>query len=124
MRKIYTPHAPTPAGHYSQAIEHHGLIFVSGQLPFDPATSTMVEGGIGPQTRQVLENIRAILKEAGSDLDKILKTTIYIPDMSLWGEVNSVYGEMLGDHYPARAVVPCGSLHYGALLEMEVIASV
>ncbi|MEO5907161.1 MAG: Rid family detoxifying hydrolase [Saprospiraceae bacterium] len=122
MKKIITNEAPIPAGHYSQAISHLGLVFVAGQLPLDHS-GKMVEGGIEPQVRQTIENVRAILVASNSDLDRILKATIYIPDVKYWPEVNRIYGEMLGDHKPARAVIPCRDLHYGALLEMEVIAA-
>jgi len=124
MNKISTNKAPAAAGHYSQAISHNGLVFVAGQLPIDPVTREVVEGGIEPQAYRVIENVKAILEEAGSGLDKILKTTIYIPDMSYWAEINRIYAECMGDHKPARAVVPCGDLHYGVLMEMEVIAAV
>ncbi len=123
MEKILTNAAPAPAGHYSQAIRHNGLVFVSGQLPLDPVSKEVVEGGIEPQMRQVMANISAILEASGSGLDNILKATIYIPDSSYWPEINRVYAECMGDHKPARAVIPCGDLHYGVLLEMEVIAA-
>lgn len=123
MEKILTNAAPAPAGHYSQAIRHNGLVFVSGQLPLDPVSKQVVEGGIEPQLRQVMANISAILEASGSGLDNILKATIYIPDSSYWPEINRVYAECMGDHKPARAVIPCGELHYGVLLEMEVIAA-
>lgn len=122
MKKIITNEAPIPAGHYSQAISHQGFVFVAGQLPLDQ-TGKMVEGGIEAQVRQTIENVRAILVASNSDLDRILKATIYIPDVKYWPEVNRIYKEMLGDHKPARAVIPCRDLHYGALLEMEVIAA-
>ena len=124
MNKISTDKAPVPAGHYSQAISHNGLVFVSGQLPLNPATGQVTEGGIEPQARQVIANIGEILKASGSGLDKILKATIYIPDSSYWPEINRVYAECMGDHRPARAVIPCGDLHFGVLMEMEVIAAV
>ena len=123
MEKILTNAAPAPAGHYSQAIRHNGLVLVSGQLPLDPVSKEVVEGGIEPQLRQVMANISAILEASGSGLDNILKATIYIPDSSYWPEINRVYAECMGDHKPARAVIPCGELHYGVLLEMEVIAA-
>ena len=123
MEKILTNAAPAPAGHYSQAIRHNGLVFVSGQLPLDPVSKEVVEGGIEPQLRQVMANISAILEASGSGLDNILKATLYIPDSSYWPEINRVYAECIGDHKPARAVIPCGELHYGVLLEMEVIAA-
>ncbi len=123
MEKIVTNAAPAPAGHYSQAIRHNGLVFVSGQLPLDPVSKEVVEGGIEPQMRQVMSNISAILEASGSGLDNILKATIYIPDSSYWPEINRVYADCMGDHKPARAVIPCGDLHYGVLVEMEVIAA-
>lgn len=123
MEKIVTNAAPAPAGHYSQAIRHNGLVFVSGQLPLDPVSKEVVEGGIEAQMSQVMANIRAILEASGSGLDNILKATIYIPDSSYWPEINRVYAACMGDHKPARAVIPCGDLHYGVLVEMEVIAA-
>lgn len=123
MDIIFTENAPAPAGHYSQALLHNGLIFVSGQLPLDPLTLQVPEGGIAPQARQVIANIKAILERAGSGLDKVLKSTIYIPDSSYWPDINRIYAECFGDHRPARAVIPCGDLHYGVLIEMEVIAA-
>lgn len=122
MHPVSTSMAPEPAGHYSQAIKHLGLIFVSGQLPIDPKTREVVPGGIDQQTRQTIENVRQILRAAGADLDGVLKSTIYIADNKYWPMVNQVYAEYFGEHKPARAVIPCGDLHYGALLEMEVIA--
>ena len=122
MKSISTSHAPEAAGHYSQAITHLGLIFVSGQLPLDPVTRNVVTGGIEPQVRQTIENVKQILLAAGTDLNGVLKSTIFITDEKYWPEVNRVYAECFGNHKPARAVIPCGELHYGALLEMEVIA--
>lgn len=123
MEKIITSGAPAPAGHYSQAVRHNDLVFISGQLPLDPVTNQVVEGGVEPQLRQVMANISAILEASGSGLNNILKTTIYIPDSSYWPEINRVYAACMGEHKPARAVIPCGDLHYGVLLEMEVIAA-
>ncbi len=122
MKKIVTNMAPGAMGHYSQAISHQGLVFVAGQLPLDPVTGKLVDGGIEAQVRQTIQNVEAILVASNSGLSQILKTTIYIPDIQYWPEVNRVYAECLGDHKPARAVIPCGALHHGALLEMEVIA--
>lgn len=124
MKKITTPNAPEAAGHYSQAIEHNGFIFISGQLPLDPITRKVVEGGVDDQVRQAMANVRNILLAAGSDLDNIVKVNISVTDGSLWSEVNRVYAEVMGDHKPARAVIPCGELHYGALVEIEAIAVV
>jgi 2-iminobutanoate/2-iminopropanoate deaminase len=124
MIEISTPNAPEPAGHYAQAIVHDGLVFVSGQLPIDPRTGEKRIGTIEEQTEQALANVAAILRAAGSDLDSVLKVTVYIADISLWGRVNAVYAQAFGDHRPARAVVPTRDLHYGFQIEVEVIAYV
>ena len=123
IRSVLTPGAPTPAGHYSQAIVHNGLVYVAGQLPIDPATGEKKLGPIEEQAGQVLANIRAILQAAGSDLNRVLKMTVYISDISLWSKVNEVYTRMLGDHRPARAIVPVNELHYGFQIEIEAIAA-
>ena len=122
MHPIATPNAPDAAGHYSQAIIHNGLVFVSGQLPLDPVSRKVVEEGIEAQVRRTIENVRQILLAANSDLDHVLKSNIFITDEKYWPDVNRVYAECFGNHKPARAVIPCGELHYGSLLEMEVIA--
>lgn len=122
MKSILTPNAPAPAGHYSQAIVHNGIVYLSGQLPIDPRTGSKTVGSIESQTEQVIQNVDEILKAAGSGLDQILKVTIYISDVSLWGAVNTVYSRLLGPHRPARVVVPTKDLHYGFQIEMEAIA--
>ena len=123
MTPIHTPTAPAPAGHYSQAIVHGGLVFVAGQLPIDPAQPEQAVGSIEEQTEQVLRNVGAILQAAGSGLDRVVQMTIYISDMSLWGRVNAVYTRVMGDHRPARAVVPTRDLHYGYQIEIQAIAA-
>lgn len=123
MKKIFTDQAPAPAGHYSQAIVHNGFVFVSGQIPLDPKTREVVPGGIEFQVRQTIENVRQILQAAGSNLDLVIKVNISITDGQLWGEVNRVFADCFGDHRPARAVIPCGDLRDGVLLEMEVVAA-
>lgn len=124
MKTISTTDAPVPAGHYSQAVIHNGLVFVSGQLAVDAATGRKYAGTIEQQTRIALENVAAILRAAGSDVDQVLKTTVYISDIELWGRVNEVYAEFFGGHRPARAVVPTRELHHGLLVEIEAIATV
>lgn len=124
MRTIETPNAPRPAGHYSQAIVHDGLVFVAGQLPLDPSTTEKRVGTFEEQTEQALKNIAEILKAAGSDLSHVLKTTVYISDIGLWGRVNTVYAKAFGEHRPARAVVPVKELHFGYQIEIEAIAAV
>ena len=127
MNEILTPNAPPPAGHYAQAVVHNGLVFVSGQLPIDPQnteTGPGPAGAIEEQAERALSNVRAILQAAGSDLDCVLKTTVYISDIALWGRVNAVYARFFGDHRPARAVVPTRDLHYGYQIEIEAVAAV
>ena len=123
MKMISTPDGPTPAGHYSQAVVHGDLVFVSGQLAVDAATGQRHAGTIEQQTKIALDNVAAILRAAGSDLDRVLKTTVYISDIELWGRVNEVYAEFFGGHRPARAVVPTRDLHHGLLVEIEAIAT-
>ena len=124
MKKIITLKAPMPGGHYSQAIVHNGLVYVSGQLPIHPDTGEKVLGAIEQQTEQVLKNTAAILEAAGSSLKQVIKTTVYISDIQLWDRVNQVYARYFGDHRPARAVVPTGPLHFGFQIEMEAIAAI
>jgi 2-iminobutanoate/2-iminopropanoate deaminase len=124
MEKILTPNAPQPAGHYSQAVVHNGLVYVAGQLAIDPATGERKTGSIEEQTEQTLRNVAAILEAAGSHLNQVLKMTVYITDIELWGRVNETYAKVFGDHRPARAVIPVKDLHYGFQIEIEAIAAV
>jgi 2-iminobutanoate/2-iminopropanoate deaminase len=124
LRAISTDQAPQPGGHYAQAIVHEGVIYVSGQLSIDPRTREKCLGSIEEQTKQALENVAAILQAAGSDVDHVLKTTVYIVDISLWDRVNAIYAEFFGHHRPARAVVPTKELHHGFLVEIEAVAAV
>jgi 2-iminobutanoate/2-iminopropanoate deaminase len=124
MRKIQTPDAPAPGGHYSQAVVHNGVVYVSGQLPIDARTGEKQLGSIEEQTQLVLRNIGEILRAAGSDLSRALKMTIYVADIDLWSQVNAVYAQVMGDARPARVVVPVKELHYGFLIEIEAIAAI
>jgi 2-iminobutanoate/2-iminopropanoate deaminase len=124
MRRVVTINAPQPAGHYSQAMVHNDIIYVSGQLPIVPETGEKILGPIEEQTAQVLKNLAAILNAAKSDLNRVIKTTIYISDISLWDKVNTVYMEFFGKHRPARVVVPTQELHFGFKIEIEAIAAV
>ncbi|MBL8205740.1 MAG: RidA family protein [Blastocatellia bacterium] len=124
MENILTPNAPTPAGHYSQATVHNGVVYVAGQLPIDPVTGEKLHGSIEAQTERTLRNVEAILHAANSDLSHILKMTVYVADISQWGAVNAVYARLMGEHKPARAIVPVKELHYGFLIEIEAIAAV
>jgi 2-iminobutanoate/2-iminopropanoate deaminase len=123
MKSIYTANAPKPAGHYAQAIVHNNLVYVSGQLPIDPQTGKKHIATIEDQTRQALKNVSEVIKAAGSDMDKVIKTTVYIANIELWDRVNRVYAEFFGEHKPARAVVPTKELHFGFQIEIEAIAT-
>ena len=112
MIEISTQNAPLPAGHYSQAIVHGHLVFVSGQLPVDPQTGEKRLGSIEEQTEQALKNLSAILEAAGSGINQVLKTTVYVSDIALWDRVNAVYSKFFHEHRPARAVVPTKELHF------------
>jgi len=124
MEYINTPYAPMPAGHYSQAVVHNGLVYVSGQLPVKPDRSSTEVGSIEEQTLQALQNVEQILIAANSKISKVVRVTIYISDISLWAKVNGVYSNFFGDHKPARAIVPTKELHYGYQIEIEAIGAV
>ena len=124
MRMISTPNAPTARGHYSQAMVHEGLVYVAGQLPIDPADPERRLADFDAQARRVIANVAAILEAGGSGLDQVLKATVYITDVTHWPRFNAIYAEAFGDHRPARTVVPVAGLHYGYLVEMDVIAAV
>jgi len=123
IKRIETKDAPAAGGHYSQAVVHNGLVFVSGQLSIDPLTGEKKLGSIEEQTEQVLKNVAGILKAANSDFSRVLKMTVYVADIELWGAVNEVYARVLGENRPARAVIPTGKLHYGFLIEIDAIAA-
>ena len=124
MHHVLTPNAPVPAGHYSQAVVHNGLVFVAGQLPIDPARRDAAPGGIEEQTERTLRNVEAILAAAGSGLEHVLQMTVYVSDIALWGQVNATYARVMGPHRPARAVVPTKALHHDYLIEIQAIAAV
>jgi 2-iminobutanoate/2-iminopropanoate deaminase len=124
MRAISTDAAPPARGHYSQAMEHAGTVYVAGQLPIDPAAPDRRIEGFEAQARQVIANVIAIVEAAGSARENILRTTVYIVDIAHWPTFNNLYAEMMGGHRPARTVVPVPQLHYGYLVEMDAIAAV
>jgi len=124
MKEVFSNDAPRPAGHYSQAIEHHGLVYVSGQLPINTKIEKKYVESIEEQTEQVLFNLEAILLKANSGKNQVLKVTVYISDIALWDRVNSVYARFFGDHRPARAIVPTRELHFGYQIEIEAIAAI
>ena len=122
MKQIHTDNAPKALGPYSQAIEAGGMVFASGQVPIDPATDQFVEGSIKEQTRQSLTNARNILREAGTDLTHVVKTTVFLSDMDNFAAMNEVYAEFFQQPYPARSAVAVKTLPKGALVEIECIA--
>lgn len=122
MKAISTTKAPGAIGPYSQAIEVGDFIYTSGQIPIDPTTGTFAEGGIKEQARQSLQNIKAILEEAGSSMEKVVKTTVFLADMNDFADMNSVYAEFFSEPYPARSAVAVKTLPKNALVEIEVVA--
>jgi len=123
IKKVNTPNAPAPGGHYSQAVVCNGFVFVSGQLSIDPQTREKKFGSIEEQTEQALHNVAEILKAANSDLSQVLKMTIYVSDINFWSAVNEVYSRVMGENRPARTLIPTGELHYGFLIEIDAVAA-
>ncbi|NVN95361.1 MAG: RidA family protein [Bacteroidetes bacterium] len=123
MKKIInTPDAPKAIGPYSQAIEANGMLFISGQIPIDPAIAKVVEGGIKEQTEQVMKNIEAILKEAGYTFANVVKSTCLLSDMEHFAAMNEVYGKYYAENPPARAAFAVKGLPLGVMVEIETIA--
>ena len=123
MKAIHTNNAPAAIGPYSQAIEVNGFVFASGQIPIDPKTGDFVEGGIKEQTAQALTNAGIILKEAGTDLAHVVKTTVYLADMADFAAMNEVYATFFSQPFPARSAVAVKDLPKGARVEVEVLAA-
>ena len=123
MQIISTPDAAQAIGPYSQAIKAGGFIFTSGQIALKP-DGEFVAGGVEAQSRQVLQNLAAILKEAGATLQDAVKTTIFLADMGDFAAVNEIYAAAFGAHKPARVVVPTTALHFGCLVEIEAVAKI
>lgn len=121
---IQPENQPQPKGHYSSGFERNGIIYVSGQLPMDLVTRQPFTGSIEEQTDLALRNVEAVLHAGGSDLNHVLQMTIYISDIELWGAVNEAYARVMGDHRPARAIVPVKDLHFGTQIEIQAIAAV
>jgi len=123
-KTVQTGKAPKALGPYAQAISAGGMIYCAGQIPIDPASGNIVEGGIAEQTRQVLKNLRAVLQAAGSDLDRAVKTTVFIKDMNNFAAMNEIYGrpEFFGANPPARSTVEVARLPRDVMVEIEVVA--
>ncbi|WP_044469592.1 RidA family protein [Mannheimia massilioguelmaensis] len=109
-------------GHYSPAVESNGMLYVSGQLPINE--SGEIKGDIADQTRQALQNLATVLHAAGVNKNDVVQCRLYIPDVSYWDTVNQEYAAFFGTHKPARTIVPCGILHYNALIEIDAIAEI
>ena len=122
MKTIQTTKAPAAIGPYSQAVEANGFVFASGQLGINPATGEFVEGDVQAQTRQALTNARAIMNEAGLDLNNVIKTTVFLSDMANFAAMNEIYAEFFSKPYPARSAVAVKTLPKNALVEVECIA--
>jgi len=124
QKKISTDKAPSAIGPYSQGIATNGFIFTAGQIPLDPVAGKIVEGGIVEQTDRVMQNLEEVLRAAGATWNDVVKTTVYLHDLSHFPTVNEVYGKWLGDARPARSTVQVTALPRGALVEMDAIAVV
>jgi 2-iminobutanoate/2-iminopropanoate deaminase len=122
METIQTDRAPQAIGPYSQAIKANGFIFASGQIPLDPATMKIVDGGIEEQTERVLDNLKAVLEAAGSSLDRVVKTTVYLADMNEFAAMNEIYARYFSATKPARATVQVARLPRDVKVEIDVVA--
>ena len=123
IQKIFSASAPQPIGPYSQAIQVDKLIFASGQIALDPQSGGLVEGDVGTQTKQVIENLKAVLESAGSSLAKVVKTTIYLKNMDDFARINEVYGSYFAQSLPARSTVEVARLPKDVFVEIDCIAS-
>lgn len=119
---IATDNAPKAIGPYSQAVKYNGLVFLSGQIPLDPATGQIVEGGIAEQTARVLDNLKAVLEASGSSLDRVLKTSVFLKDMGEFAAMNEVYARYFSANPPARATVEAARLPRDVRIEIEAVA--
>ena len=120
--RVQTDNAPAAIGPYSQAVKANGMVFCSGQIPINPATGEFVAGGVREQTEQVLKNLSAVLEAAGSSLDQVVKTTVFLADMKEFAAMNEVYGQFFKGVSPARATVAAAGLPRDARVEIEVVA--
>ncbi|MDP2187121.1 MAG: RidA family protein [Sphingobacteriaceae bacterium] len=124
MQIITSSKAPAPIGPYNQAVIHNGLLYMSGQIAIDPATGNMVLDNIQTETHQVMRNLQAVLEAAGTNFNKAIKTTIFLSDMSLFTEVNEVYGGFFDGHYPARETVAVKGLPKGVNVEISMLVAI
>ena len=124
LRRVHTDAAPAAIGPYSQAIVAGGFVFTAGQIALDPATGQVVAGDVAAQTERVLLNLAAVLQAAGSALERVVKTTVFLADMADFAAMNEVYGRHFGEHKPARSTVQAAGLPRGARVEIDVVAVV
>ena len=124
LNPVQTADAPAAIGPYSQAIVCNGMVFTAGQIPLDPASMQLVEGDVAVQTEQVMKNLAAVLAAAGTSLQRVVKTTVFLRDMNDFVAMNEVYGRAFGDHKPARSTVQAARLPRDVAVEIEVIAAV
>lgn len=122
MDFVASKDAPKAIGPYSQAIKVNGFVFTSGQIALDPASGNLVEGDFSAQARRVFENLRAVLTEAHSGFNRVVKATVYLTDLGNFGALNTIYGEYFGDHKPARSTVGVSQLPRGAMVEIDLVA--
>jgi 2-iminobutanoate/2-iminopropanoate deaminase len=122
IESVQTENAPKAIGPYEQAIKANGFIYTAGQIPIDPKTGNFVEGGITAQTRQVLENLNAVLAAGGSSFDRVVKATVFLKNMADFAAMNEVYAQYLGSAKPARSTVAVAELPRGALIEIDLVA--
>ncbi|MEG2935837.1 MAG: RidA family protein [Clostridium sp.] len=123
MRKIETVYSTRDGGHYVPAMEHNGVLYISGQLSINPETGKIPEGGVKAEAKQSLENLNTVLKAAGLERTDVIMCRVYVPDVKYWPDLNEVYSEFFGDHKPARVVVPSNNLYAGCLVEIEAVAA-
>ena len=123
MQAIHTVYSQKSTGHYAPAMEHGGLLYISGQLSLNPATGQRPEGGAAAETRQALDNMETVLQAAGIDRTHVLHCRVYTPDVALWDTINAEYAAFFGAHKPARTVVPTAPLHHGCLVEIDAVAA-
>lgn len=122
MDYVATNEAPKAIGPYSQAVKANGLVFTSGQIALDPATGNLVDGSFDDQVHRVFRNLEAVLREAGSSFDRVLKATVYVTDLANFQALNAIYGQYFGDHKPARTTIEASALPKGGLVEIDLVA--
>jgi 2-iminobutanoate/2-iminopropanoate deaminase len=123
LETVSTPDAPKAIGPYAQAVVAGGLVYTAGQIALDPATMEVVPGGVAEQTERVMRNLAAVLAAAGTDLSRVIKTTVFLADMADFGAMNEVYGRAFGGHRPARSTVAAAGLPRNVRVEIEVVAA-